>query len=132
MNIKIAMLGIMGIFATTSLVATVINIKTEKEYTEALKQPYVVIKFFAPWCGVCTSIKDTFEAISTMPEFSHIIFGEINISEANSLTKNHAIIGIPTIVFIHNGKEIKRSIGMKNEATFKEDLIKTIRSVYKI
>lgn len=74
-----------------------------------------LLKFQAEWCGPCKAL-------------THIIDDEdlgvpvrvIDIDEDMDTPKMYGIRGVPTLVLIDGGKELKRITGVKTLAALKE------------
>ncbi len=83
---------------------------------EILKEKYVVIDFWAPWCGPCLAFSPVFE--ETAKKYQQITFAKCNIDENEGITKSLGIMSIPTIIFFKNGKEVDRIIGTMPQDVF--------------
>lgn len=78
---------------------------------EALKSSVpVLVKFWASWCGPCTSFAPTFEAVSQ--EVPDCVFGSINVNEQEALAMEYEVNMIPTVILLKNGKIVDRTEGM--------------------
>jgi thioredoxin 1 len=117
---------------TSSLLTKVESITTDSAHDMIMNEKKdTVIKFYAPWCGVCSSIKNQFEDISNKAEYQNLHFYEINIDDSKSLTSKHSIIGVPTILCFRDGVEVKRIVGVKDTKKFMADLAKFLNETFK-
>jgi thioredoxin 1 len=66
-----------------------------------------ILKFSAAWCAPCKMVS---QALSTFE--SPIEIEEIDIDSNPSLAKEYQIRGIPTLVMLEDGVEIKRNVGL--------------------
>ncbi len=83
------------------------EMKFEEEIT---KEKVVLVDFYADWCGPCKMLAPILEQISEEnPEIKII---EVNVDEYSDEAKNYNILSIPTLVFMENGKEKKRLVGL--------------------
>ncbi len=83
------------------------EMKFEEEIT---KEKVVLVDFYADWCGPCKMLAPILEQISEEnPEIKII---EVNVDEYSNEAKNYNILSIPTLVFMENGKEKKRLVGL--------------------
>ena len=80
----------------------------------------VIVDFNANWCGPCRMMKPILEDISTEKKDIKIV--SVNVDEEEELAREYQVFSIPCLVFIRDGKEIKRSVGF----TSKEELEKMI------
>lgn len=91
-----------------------------------------VIKFYAPWCGACKAIADSFHEISKDPEFKGVKFVEVNIDEQGQLAQDNGVVGIPTFLYVQNGTTKHKEVGIKNMETFKQAMRQTIRNTFNV
>lgn len=60
------------------------------------ENPFVIIDYWAPWCGPCRSFAPTFEAISE--EFPDIVFAKVNTEDQQGIAAHFNIRSIPTLM----------------------------------
>jgi len=65
-----------------------------------------VLKFSASWCAPCKSLSKTIEDINT-----DVVIEDIDIDERSELAVEYGIRGVPTLVMIDEGVEVKRNVG---------------------
>ena len=85
-----------------------VNESNFKEFTGE-KDRLVVLDFWAEWCGPCRMLAPVLEEIGT--EYPEVAFGKVNVVEEAGLAQMFGIVSIPTLVFMKNGKIIKKSVG---------------------
>lgn len=85
-----------------------VNESNFKEFTR-VKDRLVVLDFWAEWCGPCRMLAPVLEEIGT--EYPEVAFGKVNVDEEAGLAQMFGIVSIPTLVFMKNGKIIKKSVG---------------------
>jgi thioredoxin 1 len=76
-----------------------------------------LLKFSANWCGPCRAMKTIIETLKI--EESDVEFEEIDIDEDQETSSQFSIKAIPTIVFLKDGKEVDRLIGLNDKASIK-------------
>jgi thioredoxin 1 len=74
----------------------VIDITKENLEDTVLKNPTVVIDFWAPWCGPCRGFAPVFERVAEAnPD---IVFAKVNTDEEQEIAEHFQIRSIPTLM----------------------------------
>ena len=74
-----------------------------------------ILYFSAPWCGPCRNFKPIMESVSTS-----IPVRFINVDENPQLSAQYNVRSVPMLVFLKNGQEADKSIGVLTEAQVKD------------
>ncbi|MDH5807038.1 MAG: thioredoxin [Candidatus Methanomethylicaceae archaeon] len=109
--------------------------KMEKSYIELTDENFdfivnnskqlVVIDFWAPWCGPCMIMAPIFERLAKKFE-GKVLMAKMNVDENMEIPQRFNIYGIPTFIFIKNGKEVKRIIGAVRESELEAEILRWI------
>jgi thioredoxin 1 len=83
----------------------------------------VVVDFYADWCGPCRMLSPVIEELSS--EMKDVKFVKVDTDSESSIAGEYEVQGIPTIVFIKDGKEVERVVGFKD----KDDLINILNKL---
>ena len=70
----------------------------------------VIVDFWAPWCGPCKMVAPILEGIARQYE-GKIVVAKVNTDENQTWMIRYGIQGIPTILFISNGKLVDGQVG---------------------
>jgi len=97
----------------------------ENNFKQNTKTGKAVIDFYADWCGPCQMMKPVFEKVGK--EVKGINFYKVNVDNNAETASAYSVRSIPTIVFMKDGKEVDRVLGVMYEEDFK----KKITAVFK-
>jgi len=68
---------------------------------------YVVVDFYADWCGPCKMIAPHFikmAATYSIPGF--LAFAKVNVDNVGSVAQKYGITAMPTFMFFKEGKQV--------------------------
>ena len=74
-----------------------------------------ILYFSASWCGPCRNFKPIMESVS-----NSIPVRFINVDENPQLSAQYNVRSVPMLVFLKDGQESDKSIGVLTEAQVKE------------
>ena len=81
----------------------------------------VVVDFWATWCGPCKRLGPIIEEIAAEYDGKAII-GKCDIEENDELTEQFGIMNVPTVVFLKDGKEVDRVVGLAMKNVYQDKL----------
>jgi thioredoxin 1 len=86
-------------------------ILNDYNFTESVnKFQFLIVDFWAAWCGPCKIISPMIEQLSNELAGKAVI-GKLNVDENPNVSNAFGIQSIPTIIIFKNGKAIDRIIG---------------------
>lgn len=86
------------------------------------KEGYVVVDFYAEWCGPCQMLLPQLETLSNTRYQSTPIY-KINIDEFRALAIDSQIRSVPTVIVYKDGKEFKRASGVEQALDLLESVL---------
>lgn len=78
-----------------------------------------VLKFWATWCGPCRVLNPVVEKLEK--EFDKVEFYSVDVDQAPELAQKFKVKSLPTLVFLKDGEEQERALGVQ--------LIKPLRTI---
>lgn len=85
---------------------------TKDNFSDILKsEKTVLLDFYADWCGPCKMMSPIVDEIAE--ENPQYLVGKINVDNEPELANEFAVMSIPTLVVIKNGKIVNQSAGAR-------------------
>ena len=82
------------------------EIKTEQEFNEKINGDYVLVDFFATWCGPCKMLGPILENVS-----KNIEVLKVDVDKFENLARNYSVMSIPTLILFKKGQIVDKKIG---------------------
>ncbi len=82
---------------------------SQSNFNTVIRQEQVLLEFGADWCGPCVMMEPTLEQFAQ--ETDHVLVGKIDADTDPQLLKHYNIKGLPHLLFLKNGEEIRRHAG---------------------
>jgi len=83
---------------------------TEANFEENTNQGVVVVDFFATWCGPCRALTPVLEQLQN----AKVV--KIDTDQNQTLAGQYNISALPTVVFLKDGQEVDRVVGLQSGA----------------
>ena len=93
------------------------------EVTEAAS--LAMVDFWASWCGPCKMLAPVIESLSAQYD-GKVLVGKVNVDEEPELAREFGVMSIPTVVFLKNGREFERLVGVRPAEDFTAVLEKNL------
>lgn len=74
-----------------------------------------VVDLWADWCGPCHMIAPSVEQLAVAYE-GRAIIAKLNVDENPYVPGRYGIMGIPTLLYFKDGKEVDRQVGVTGYA----------------
>ena len=85
----------------------------------------VLLDFWATWCGPCRMVGPVIEKLGEKYQDTAVI-AKVDVDAEPDLARRFGIMSIPTVVFLKNGKEFERLVGVQNPQVYMDILDKNL------
>lgn len=79
----------------------------------------VIVDFWAPWCNPCKMIAPTLDKLAKELE-GKVLITKVNTDDHAEWMQKFGIQGIPTLLFVSNGKVVHRQVGALPERMLRD------------
>jgi len=81
---------------------------TADNFDETIKNEFVFVEFYAPWCGHCKKLVPEYAALATglKAEGSKVVIAKLDATQANDVATKYSIRGYPTLKLFRNGEPV--------------------------
>ena len=91
---------------------------TDLNFQESVKAGVTLVDFWAPWCPPCRKqgpivdkVAEAFDGVANITK--------MNVDENGAIAGQYNVANIPTLIIFKDGKEVKRMVGLHEEADLK-------------
>jgi thioredoxin 1 len=94
---------------------------TDAAFEKTVMQSTVptIVDFWAPWCGPCRMVAPTLEKLAK-EHAGKLLVAKVNTDENPEWATKFGVQGIPTMLFVANGKIIHRQVGALPEPVLRD------------
>jgi thioredoxin 1 len=79
----------------------------------------VLVDFWAPWCGPCKMVAPTLDKLAK-ENAGKLLVTKVNTDENPEWAMKYQVQGIPTMLFVADGKVVHRQVGALPEPMLRE------------
>jgi thioredoxin 1 len=90
---------------------------------------YILVDFWAPWCGPCRLMSPILEELSEdidLKEKLKVVKVNIEEPENQPLAMLYGVQGIPNMKLFHKGKLVNDFVGLRPKEVFRRELMQVI------
>jgi len=100
----------------------VIELTDETFESTITENPFVLVDFWAPWCGPCRSFAPVYEKVSG--DHDDIVFAKVNTEDQQQIAAHFQIRSIPTLMIFRDQVVIFSQAGALPEGSLRDLLAK--------
>ena len=91
------------------------HLKSAEFTAEMEAASLAMVDFWADWCGPCKMLAPTIDALDKQLG-DRVLVAKVNVDQEPDLARRFGVMSIPTVVFLKNGREVDRKVGLMPEA----------------
>ena len=89
------------------------KIVDQNGFNEALNNKYVLVDFYADWCGPCKMVGPVLEELDA--ENDQLTVVKVNVDNELGLASKYGVQSIPNMIFFKEGKAVTQIIGFASK-----------------
>ena len=93
--------------------------------TDVEAAPLAMVDFWAAWCGPCKMLGPVMEQLADRYDGKAVV-AKVDVDEQQMLAIQYGVMSVPTVLFLKNGEEVGRLVGVQPAETYAQTLDKLL------
>lgn len=87
------------------------QVESISQYDELIKKGFVLVDFWAPWCGPCRMLAPQLEEAEEDEKLKDVKVLKVNVDDLHEIASRYGIQSIPTLILLKDGELRKTNVG---------------------
>ena len=98
-----------------------VEIINESKFTNEISEGFVVVDFFATWCGPCKMLSPIIDSLAEEMKGS-VKFIKVDADESVNILQDQGVAGLPTIAIFKDGQKQDMIVGFSPKEILAEKI----------
>lgn len=97
-----------------------ISVAHTDTYSELTREGFTIVDFYSTTCVPCKMLSRILEDLTLDYPFLNIV--KVNVTDDPKLGNEHQIEAVPTVLFLKDGQELEKVVGLMDEDELEEKI----------
>lgn len=97
----------------------------DENFENYVAKGITLVDFHANWCGPCKMLAPILDEVAKNMQGKSQV-AKVDIDQAQNTAANFNVTSVPTLILFKDGKEVNRTVGLKEQEDLEEFVTKAI------
>ena len=93
---------------------------TDEVFHKYTNEGFALVDFYSDTCNPCKALALNLNEVAN--DFPFININKVNVPKSPKVSEKFGVMAVPTIIFMKNGKEVDRHVGLMSVEEIKEKI----------